>query len=235
MGRSRRNKENIAPQARDERPVDIKPERQEAQDVENNDGFVEVSLGSASNQIEQNLSSASNCTTPKTANKGKGSDDIAQEEDAEMAEGDLDGLCNMESSGDLDNVELEELLEIEQQIPDDLGPLDSPVRPHTPLGGQSSRSQPLSEIDPKDLPAPLNVNKSSYFSKDNPMEAEPLFEEIPDDTEAWYEEGEVDEDGIRREEAELSLAEWNLERHPRFGAYRVKEISCLRVCWTIDD
>ena len=77
MGRSRRNKENIAPQARDERPVDIKPERQESQDVENNDGFVEVSLGSASNQIEQNLSSASNCTTPKTANKGKGSDDIA--------------------------------------------------------------------------------------------------------------------------------------------------------------
>ena len=236
MRRSRRNKENIVPRARNEQTVNTPSlENQDMRDFENKDGFVEVSRDPGSNQTEQNPRLASTDTTSKTADKGKGVEERYRGQGVEMEEEDLKGLDSMESSGDLDDVELKELLELEEEIPDDLGPLEPPERPQTPRNEQSCRSQPLAEINPQDLPAPLNVNKSSYFSKDNPMEAEPQFEEIPDDYEAWYEEGEVDEDGIRREEAELSLAEWNLERHPRFGPYRVKEISCLRVCWTIDD
>ncbi|PVH82880.1 hypothetical protein DL98DRAFT_529834 [Cadophora sp. DSE1049] len=236
MRRSARNKENIAPMARTEQPPNALPETHETGDVENTDGFVEVSHGSTTgDQIEQRPTSDSSGTTTKNVEKGKGVDRTDDRQDVEMDEGDMYGLGSMQSSVDLDDVGLEELLEIEKDNPDDLGPLDPPERPRTPIEAQSSRSQPLTEIDPKDLPAPLRVNKSSYFSKESPMEADSQFEDVPDDLDMWFEEGEVDEDGIRREEVEMSFAEWNLERHPRFGKYRVKTVSCLRVCWTIDD
>ncbi|KAH7413247.1 hypothetical protein BKA64DRAFT_637921 [Cadophora sp. MPI-SDFR-AT-0126] len=220
MRRSTRNKENIAPKARTEQPDNALTETFEPADEENNDTFVVVSHGSASSQIEK-IETSTGIST-KTINNEKGADRKDEEQnvdsdsdESDMNEDDMDGLGGLETSVDLDDFGLDELLEIEQKIPDDLGPLDLPDRPQTPLSEQSSRSQPLSEIDPKDLPAPLNVNKLCH-SKDKPTETESQFEEIPDDPEKWFEEGEVDEDGIRREEVEMSFAEWNLEGHPRF-------------------
>lgn len=43
----------------------------------------------------------------------------------------------------------------------------------------------------------------------------------------WFEEGEIEDDGIRRHKVEMSFAGWRLNRHPIFGKYRVK-----RVCET---
>ncbi|KAK0122236.1 hypothetical protein ONS95_010489 [Cadophora gregata] len=237
MRRSASNKENIAPKALTEQPDNPRQNRCETGDFEKTDGFVEVSPASGNNQIDQSPSSNSRGTTSTIINKGRDVDRTDDIQDLEMAESDLDGVGSMESMHmvGLDDVGLEELLEIEEENPDDLGPLDAPDRPITPFEGESFRGQPLAEVDPNDLPAPLKVNKSSYFSKDNPMKAEAQFEDVPDDLDDWFEEGEVDEDGIRREEVEVSFAEWNLERHPRFGRYRVKTVSGLRVSWTIDD
>ncbi|CZT07509.1 uncharacterized protein RAG0_12928 [Rhynchosporium agropyri] len=112
-------------------------------------------------------------------------------------------------------------------------------------GLQSEQLKKLLCLDLSALPKPLNIKKSSYFSQGDPTKTESKYDDESDsdndsDTDDWSEEeeeeeeeGKIVDDGIRREFVEISREEWNLRGHPRFGKYRVKEISCLRVCATI--
>ncbi|KAH9217170.1 hypothetical protein DL95DRAFT_459390 [Leptodontidium sp. 2 PMI_412] len=244
------NKENVAPKASAIIPATTVADSTERAGVEDLDGFVEVHLGAVNDQIDENLNSnsGSSSSTTQADEKGKRVDTTVDEDNEDMGMGEMDGLGSMESSTDLGDVGLEELLEIEKEIPDDLD-LDtpeSPTQPYEPFGSQPSGSQssPLFQIyphslDPQDMPAPLQVRKSSYFSLESPMQTDSEFEEDGEDeneeADNWLEEGVIENDGIRRHEVEMNFAEWRLNRHPILGKYRVKENSCLRVCETIED
>ncbi|KAG4441141.1 hypothetical protein IFR05_003362 [Cadophora sp. M221] len=245
------NKENVDPKASTAVPDTPVADNTET-DFEDADGFVEVNLGAVNgHRIEENSNSNSGggSSTTQADKKGKGVDTNIDEDDEDMGIEGMDGLGGMESLAEFGDVGLEELLEIEKEIPDELE-LDTPeasTQPYEPFENRSSGSQssPLSQIhppvvDPNDMPTSLQVRKSSYFSQDSPMQTNSVFEEDGEEEEEveeadnWFEEGEIEEDGIRRHEVEMSFAEWRLNRHPRFGRYRVRETSCLRVCETIE-
>ncbi|KAH7370686.1 hypothetical protein BKA65DRAFT_545391 [Rhexocercosporidium sp. MPI-PUGE-AT-0058] len=238
------NKENVAPDHQTASAAGIPvAETTGTVEIEDPYSFVEIYLGPVNDQIEESTDSNSGSSnyTPQIDKKGKGAETTVDEDEEDTDEDGMDELGSMESSPDLGDVGLEELLEIEKEIPDDLDLSEPPPKPYTSFENQPrSQGSLLSQIyplvlDPRDLPAPLQVRKSSYFSKDSPMETESEFEEDDEEGDNWFEEGEIVEDGIRRNEVEMSIAEWRLNRHPRFGRYRVKEISCLRICETIEE
>lgn len=240
MRANAQNKENIDPKTPISAPV-MQADTTASVDAQNPDDFVEINLDSDNGQIDETPNANLNSSTTKEADeKARERNKKVDEEGTDADEDEMEGLGSTDSSSDLGDIDLDDLLEIEKVIPDDLDTPNFPNRPCTPFENHPSKTQasPLSQINPpsldsKDLPAPLKVNKSSYFSKDNPMRTMTLFEER-EEADNWFDEGEIDDDGIRRDEVELSFAEWHLNRHPTLGKYRVKDISPLRICETIE-
>ncbi|KAL2066347.1 hypothetical protein VTL71DRAFT_2418 [Oculimacula yallundae] len=256
------DKENIAPNSSLPTPPSSIADKAESITFENLDGFVEVSLTSNNDQVDASQMRRSSIAAIKLAAEKRKRDALSDEEDKlanekRMREAlsqddedeDAQGLRSMESSTDLDDVSLDELMEIERSYPE--SDLEPPARPFTPFGNRSSRAQDSAFTQPRsynpftdqafntglDLsarPAPLQINKSSYFSQDDPMKTDSESDDRDDDTDDWTEEEEVEVEGIRRDEVELTLNEWELAMHPKLGRYRVKESSCLRICETIE-
>lgn len=205
------------------------------------DDFVQISLGTGDMLDNDNPDSK----IDKTTKEIRGTDLQENEVEMEAKEEGAEGIASLESStGDLGDISLDELLEIEKQIPDDIEhttPPTPPNRPETPFQEEySPPSHPRSERAPRYPPGlgfGLDNHPTPLFS--NPVSPGAFFADNADDDTEDEEDGEIREDGgnghgrICWSEAYVTRAEWELGTDPTLGRYRVNHLTNLRYCWTI--
>ncbi len=210
------------------------------------DDFVQISL-SSSDLLDNSCSSSKSDKTIQDRNCAL----IEAEVESEAKEETTEGTASLESStGDLGDVDLDELLEIEKQIPDHIEDIDPPIAPKRPATPFQEEYSPSSHQRPERAPTyppglgfgPENCPPPQSF---NPAPQGAGFAGSANDDTEDEEDGEVREYiGIREDdgngdgricwsEAFVTIAEWELSTDPNLGRYRVRHLTNLLYCWTI--
>ncbi|EKD18985.1 hypothetical protein MBM_02222 [Drepanopeziza brunnea f. sp. 'multigermtubi' MB_m1] len=227
------------------------------------DGFVRVSLGAAAEQIDLGEDEDEDIAGSGAEQKDEMMEDsswLDLEEEFPELEGveapDDDGMTALlNSTSDLGDVELDDLMEIEREFPEE----GAATRPC--VNGDNAHSVYRSDDDvsrsPPDRPATPTFPPGLFFNDDDQAPApvvshrpshpdfevagryliddlndEPYIVEGGNHEEGVVEDDRVADGSVRFSEAVQTRAEWELSCDPILGKYRAKSGSNLRFCWT---
>ncbi|KAI9048184.1 hypothetical protein LZ554_007979 [Drepanopeziza brunnea f. sp. 'monogermtubi'] len=233
------------------------------------DGFVRVSLGAAAEQIDLGEDEDEDIAGSGAEQKDEMMEDsswLDLEEDFPELEGveapDDEMTALLNSTGDLGDVELDDLMEIERDFPEEREFPEESAATRQCINGDNEHSVYRNDdvpISPPDRPATPTFPPGLFFNDDDQAlvpvvshrpSKDPEFEDAGryfiDDLndephiveDGKNEEGDVGDDrvadgSVRFSEAVQTRAEWKLIYDPILGKYRAKSGSNLRFCWTI--